>query len=173
MTDESAVPASARLVRDFINTYEPQVDDETLTAPARLRDWLADRDLLPRSARISAAQLAVALRLREGLRSALFDGDPAALNASLAAVPVRLVVTGSGPALVAAGRTPADRALAALVDAIRDTSFERLKVCARHTCRWAFYDGSRNLARRWCSMAGCGNHIKMKRAYLARKSRLR
>jgi predicted RNA-binding Zn ribbon-like protein len=42
-------------------------------------------------------------------------------------------------------------------------------VCDRDTCRWAFYDASRNQARRWCSMAGCGNHIKMHRAYAARK----
>jgi predicted RNA-binding Zn ribbon-like protein len=25
--------------------------------------------------------------------------------------------------------------------------------------------------RRWCSMAGCGNHVKMQRAYAVRKAR--
>ncbi|WP_454085637.1 CGNR zinc finger domain-containing protein [Georgenia sp. Marseille-Q6866] len=53
----------------------------------------------------------------------------------------------------------------------QDGTWTRLKVCARDTCRWAFYDASRNQARRWCSMAGCGNHVKMKRAYAARKQR--
>ncbi|WP_198671650.1 CGNR zinc finger domain-containing protein [Desertihabitans aurantiacus] len=36
-------------------------------------------------------------------------------------------------------------------------------MCARDSCRWAFDDASRNQVRRWCSMAGCGNHIKMQR----------
>jgi predicted RNA-binding Zn ribbon-like protein len=62
--------------------------------------------------------------------------------------------------------------LTAIDRAERDQTWERLKVCARDTCRWAFYDASRNRSGRWCSMAGCGNHIKMKRAYAARKSRL-
>jgi predicted RNA-binding Zn ribbon-like protein len=51
-----------------------------------------------------------------------------------------------------------------------DQTWERLKVCDRDSCRWAFYDTSRNRAGRWCSMAGCGNHIKMKRAYATRKA---
>ncbi len=54
-----------------------------------------------------------------------------------------------------------------MLDAIRASTaageWERLKVCARDTCRWAFYDASRNHARRWCSMAGCGNYVKMRR----------
>ncbi|WP_372495190.1 CGNR zinc finger domain-containing protein [Micromonospora phytophila] len=72
-------------------------------------------------------------------------------------------------------RRPLHRALAGLVDAIRQSAEEgsrpRLKVCARDTCRWAYYDASRNQARRWCSMAGCGNYIKMRRAYPARTTR--
>ncbi len=51
MTGE-AVPAAAELVRDFINTYEPQIDDESLTAPDALRDWFAGRGLLRGKARL-------------------------------------------------------------------------------------------------------------------------
>ena len=47
----------------------------------------------------------------------------------------------------------------------------RLKVCARDSCRWAFYDTSRNRSGRWCSMAGCGNIVKMRRAYRAGTNR--
>ncbi|MDR7381806.1 CGNR zinc finger domain-containing protein [Promicromonospora iranensis] len=54
-----------------------------------------------------------------------------------------------------------------MLDAVRRSEaagdWERLKVCARDTCRWAFYDASRNHARRWCSMSGCGNYVKMRR----------
>ena len=175
MTGEAGVPAAVRLVRDFINTYEPQEDDETLPTPEHLRDWLAGRDLLPGNVRVTTAQLAAARRLREGLRTALYEGDAAALNEALAEVPVRLVLSSSGLVLAATGTTAVDRAMARLVDAIRasgqDSTWARLKVCARDSCRWAFYDESRNQARRWCSMAGCGNHIKMRRAYVARKQR--
>jgi predicted RNA-binding Zn ribbon-like protein len=32
----------------------------------------------------------------------------------------------------------------------------------------AFSDSSRNRSGRWCSMASCGNIVKMRRAYRAR-----
>ena len=32
-------------------------------------------------------------------------------------------------------------------------------------CGWLFYDTSRNGARRWCSMEGCGSGVKMRRHY--------
>ena len=77
--------------------------------------------------------------------------------------------------LVSTRTDPVGQALGQLLDAVRQTSqdgtWPRLKVCARDTCRWAFYDASRNQVRRWCSMAGCGNHVKMKRAYATRKAR--
>ncbi|MEV4659684.1 CGNR zinc finger domain-containing protein [Micromonospora sp. NPDC049301] len=185
MDDDAAVPAAVRLVRDFVNTFEPQIDDETLTSPDRLRDWFVDRDLMTADAHLGPADLTLAVTIREGLRAVLLGhaghhGDPAAidqLNRALAGAPVALRFADDGPGLVATGGTPLDRALAALVDAIRQCGEQgtwlRLKVCARDTCRWAYYDASRNQARRWCSMAGCGNYIKMKRAYAARTGRTR
>ncbi len=106
------------------------------------------------------------------------DPDPdavAALSVALAEFPVRLDLGPAGYRLISARSDPAGRALGGILDAIRQSSEDgtwlRLKVCARDTCRWAFYDASRNQVRRWCSMAGCGNAMKMKRAYAARKSR--
>jgi predicted RNA-binding Zn ribbon-like protein len=125
----------------------------------------------------------VAVDVREGLRQVLLGhaghtGDDAAihsLNAALARVPVRLTFTDRGYRLVGAVETPLGRAMGELAEAIRQTgaagTWTRLKVCERDSCRWAFYDASRNQVRRWCSMAGCGNHVKMKRAYVARKNR--
>jgi predicted RNA-binding Zn ribbon-like protein len=185
MSEEVAVPSAAWLVRDFINTLEPQVDQESLTTPDHLRDWLAERQLLPADAQLRPSDLTVARAIREGLRSALLGHaghptDPAAveaLNHALAEVPVRLTFTGSGYHLVSTRSTAFDHALAQLVDAIRqcgeDRTWMRLKVCDRDTCRWAFYDASRNQVRRWCSMASCGNYVKMHRAYAARTSRKR
>jgi predicted RNA-binding Zn ribbon-like protein len=174
---------TAALVRDFVNTAEPQVAGEDLFTPERLRDWFAEHGLAPRSARFTAADVRTAVAFREGLRAVLLahaghDADPAAaagLGTVLVGLPLRATLTGDGLRLTAAGPGALPRALAALVDAVRqsieDGTWPRLKVCARDTCRWAFLDESRNQVRRWCSMAGCGNHVKMRRAYAARKLR--
>ncbi|MGS0685347.1 CGNR zinc finger domain-containing protein [Nakamurella sp. GG22] len=183
MTVDDQVPAAARLIRDFVNTYEPQVDAESLGSPESLREWCAERDLMAVDASLEATDLALAVDVREGLRAVLLGhaghaGDHAAidtLNRALAEVPVRLTFTDRGFRLVGAVDTPFGHALGELAEAVRQAgengSWHRLKVCDRDSCRWAFYDSSRNQVRRWCSMEGCGNHIKMKRAYVARKNR--
>jgi len=179
-----SVPADVRLVRDFVNTLEPQVGHEELQTPAQLRDWLAERGLVGPRSRFTDPDLDLVRRVREGLRAVLMahaghESDRAALaglNAALERVQLRVAFGPDGARRLAAA-TPDDLhgALAGLLTAIdraeRDQSWERLKVCARDTCRWAFYDASRNRSGRWCSMAGCGNHVKMKRAYAARKAR--
>jgi predicted RNA-binding Zn ribbon-like protein len=182
VTGEATIPPAARLVRDFVNTYEPQIGHESLTDPERLRDWLVDRRLLTATASLKRDDLARARQLREGLRSLLLGhaGHPVTasaletLNRVLAQVPVRLAFADDRPHLFPV-RDAGKPALAGLIDALhqcgQDESWTRLKVCARDTCRWAFYDASRNQSRRWCSMAGCGNHVKMRRAYLSRKNR--
>jgi len=174
VSDDAAVPSAVRLVRDFVNTYEPQVDEEALTSADALAAWLTERGLLRRGVRLREPDLATAVVLREGLRAVLLGhaghaADPAALRSldeTLAAVPVRLSLATGGPRLVPAGGSPFEEALAALVEAVRrcaeDQVWVRLKVCDRDTCRWAYYDASRNQARRWCSMAGCGNYVKMR-----------
>ncbi|MGC5311011.1 CGNR zinc finger domain-containing protein [Micromonospora zamorensis] len=183
MDDDAAVPAAARLIRDFVNTVEPQIDHETLTSPDHLRDWFVERHLVPAGTHLEPADLDLAVTVREGLRAVLLGhaghhADPGALdrlNRTLAGLPVMLRFADDGHRLVTAAGTPLGQAVAGLVDAVRraaeDGTWARLKVCARDTCRWAYYDSSRNQARRWCSMAGCGNFIKMKRAYAVRTGR--
>jgi predicted RNA-binding Zn ribbon-like protein len=181
--DEDAMPAAVRLVRDFVNTREPQVDAESLTGVEALRDWLTEHGLLPDDARLDEADVTSAVAVREGLRGVLLhnaghEAEPGpvdALNAVLARMPVRLTFDGAGYRFTAAGEESFGVALGGLLDAVRqaheDGSWPRLKVCARDSCRWAYYDASRNQVRRWCSMSGCGNHVKMQRAYAARKGR--
>ena len=185
MDDEIKVRPAAQLLRDFVNTYEPQVDEESLSTPPQLRDWLAARHLLPPDAQLDPSDVTAAATVREGLRAIMLghaghstdSSAVQALNQTLAELPLRLTMTDAGYSLSSASSTPFGQALGQLADAIRrcteDGSWPRLKVCARDTCRWAFYDASRNQVRRWCSMAGCGNHIKMQRAYAARKNRER
>jgi predicted RNA-binding Zn ribbon-like protein len=182
-SEDEAIPTLARLLRDFVNTREPQLNAESLATAEQLRDWLAAHQLLSADTRLSSRHLATALAVREGLRTILLghaghSGERTALeeyNAALAKLPVRLAFTDGAHRLVSAHGGPAEEALTQLVDAIcrceQDHTWHRLKVCARDTCRWAFYDASRNQTRRWCSMAGCGNHIKNKRAYATRRTR--
>ncbi|WP_122816710.1 CGNR zinc finger domain-containing protein [Nocardioides pantholopis] len=181
-------PPALGLLRDFVNTREPQQGTDQLTSAAALRTWLVDRGLLPVDADLRDSDLRRAVEVREGLRAVLqarggadVDAvdpvDTAAieqLNRTLADLPVVLRFDAEGYALDAAARDPFDQAMRGLLDAVRrcheDQTWDRLKVCVRETCRWAFVDASRNKVRRWCSMAGCGNHVKMKRAYARRQS---
>ncbi|MBO3085941.1 CGNR zinc finger domain-containing protein [Cellulomonas fengjieae] len=172
---------SAVVLRDFVNTREPQTGTESLTTPDALRDWFRAHGLVATDAAFVASDLDVLRAIREGVRQVLLghaghEVDPAVvaeLDRALARVPVRLSLGDGSPRLRAVEHAALDDAVAGLVEAIRsageDGSWPRLKVCARDTCRWAFYDESRNQARRWCSMAGCGNHVKMQRAYAARR----
>ena len=48
-------------------------------------------------------------------------------------------------------------------------TWERLKVCRQESCRWAFYDNTKNRSGVWCNMASCGNRAKA-RAYRARRA---
>src|SRR4051812_42945967 len=96
---------SALLLRDFVNTYDTECDIDELQAPSDLGGWLADRGLTPPGARAAEADLAVAVALREGLRAAMLAHHepatvplPAGLDAVLAALPLRVSLT--GPPLV-------------------------------------------------------------------------
>ena len=174
------VPPAVELVRDFVNTREPQLAADDLTTPGALRDWCAARGLVSATTNLGAPDLHRALAVREGLRAVLLGhagheaegGAVARLNQVFAELPVTAEFSVSGYRLVPAAAGPLAEIVAALGDAIRqasqDQTWQRLKVCARDTCRWAFYDASKNHSRRWCSMSGCGNHVKMKRAYVRR-----
>jgi predicted RNA-binding Zn ribbon-like protein len=64
---------------------------------------------------------------------------------------------------------PVETALESLLTAVRSAIYHgtrsRLKVCSRDSCRWAYFDRSRNQSSRWCTTAGCGNIMKMRRAH--------
>jgi predicted RNA-binding Zn ribbon-like protein len=51
-----------------------------------------------------------------------------------------------------------------------DGTWRRLKACHAETCRWVYYDRSRNESRRWCSMEICGNRSKA-RSYRVRRAK--
>ncbi|MGQ4334933.1 CGNR zinc finger domain-containing protein [Streptomyces hayashii] len=49
------------------------------------------------------------------------------------------------------------------------TAPDRIRGCAHETCTLHFFDTSRNGARRWCSMATCGNRAKASRHHARSK----
>jgi predicted RNA-binding Zn ribbon-like protein len=170
------VMAQVNLLVDFANSYDMD-GTEDLGTPADLAGWLADRDLLPRDAEVSPAELTLARELRTGFRQAMIahhDGtrpDDPELSAVAAKLPLRLSFDHGEPQLVPSG-DPVDRALGALLVAAGAAAaagaWHRLKLCAASDCQYAFYDTSKNQSRTWCSMAVCGNRQKT-RSYRRRR----
>jgi predicted RNA-binding Zn ribbon-like protein len=70
------------------------------------------------------------------------------------------------PALQPAG-AGAERAIAIMLgivyDAISAGTWSRLRACRKSSCRFAYYDRSKNRSRAWCDMAVCGNREKAQR----------
>lgn len=174
-------PGAARLVQQFINTLDRE-GPENLADAAALHRWLTDAGLLASNAKVTSADHARAIGLREALR------DLAAANAGLGHAPnaersvnavarrarLQPVLTADGKSLLRPTASGVDAALgeivAALHSAIAEGTWPQLKACERHSCRWAFYDRSKNQTARWCATTICGAREKSKRAYRRRKS---
>jgi predicted RNA-binding Zn ribbon-like protein len=177
--DRAPAPGPLRLVQRFVNTLDLE-GPELLPDTAALREWLVSADLLDPGAPVTAADHRRAIELREAIRRlaevhAGAPEDPAATATVDAAArraglhPVLGETTRLEPA--AAGVDAAlGRIVAAIHAAIAADTWARLKACERHSCRWAFYDRSKNRSGHWCSMAVCGSREKNRRAYRRRVS---
>jgi predicted RNA-binding Zn ribbon-like protein len=173
-------PGRLQLVQDFINTVDLEGGEEELAEPRDLVTWLAAHDLTEPDESATRADLDQARRLREALRSlaevnAGYTVDPEAL-AAVNEVAIEAGFTlrfddqavslqpGSEGVAGALGRI-----LATVATHMGDGSWSRMKACRRDTCRWVFYDHSRNRSGSWCSMRVCGNREKA-RTYRRRHS---
>ena len=171
MADEEAVPRSAALIKDFVNTYDLDRAEDSFETNAAMTQWFRDRDLLPAGTEIDDGAAATIRSVREALRDVLLghNGEPVSREAvdvlNEAAESSRLCVkfTPEGSVL-ACTSTGADAAISGLIAAIHmamtEDSWDRLKACRRHDCKWVFYDHSRNQSKTWCSMGVCGNRTK-------------
>ncbi|MGK5675503.1 CGNR zinc finger domain-containing protein [Micromonospora sp. URMC 106] len=182
-TAADAAPPPLDLIEDFVNTRHSDHDD--LGAPRQVAEWFGSRALLAPGTAVSDAQAERARAVREGLRALIaennvepvasprpdgLDPDARAGLAGLAHdLPLKLDVTRTPPRLVPATEAPLDAALAALlgvvVEAVAAGTWTRLKACREPSCRWAYYDHSRNRRRTWCSMELCGNRAKARAAH--------
>ena len=167
-------PAPGRLetVRQFVNSIDLEDGPEQLSSPDALAGWLTAHDLPVE--RASKADLQRAIALREALRELLLGHhgddhvpDPAAavvLDETARRAKVGLAFDASGRASVAPAAAGVDgalgRILAIVADAQADGTWERMKACPWETCKWAFYDATKNRSGVWCNMAVCGNRAK-------------
>jgi predicted RNA-binding Zn ribbon-like protein len=167
-------PRELALVQDFINAWDLQ-DVDRLSKPASLEEWLSKHGLLKSRERVTDADVRHAVEVREALRDLLSAnyGEPVPKDAvetlSRAARSAQLVVQfeGSGGANLEPAASGVDAALGKLLAiafrAMLDGTWQRLKVCRDDTCRWAFYDRSKNRSGSWCLMSVCGNRCKARK----------
>ena len=174
-------PGKLELVREFINTAELDHDRDQLNDPAGLKAWLVSKQLISTRVPIDAPDLDRAVEFREALRDLLTGHTagkvgPAAtkrFDAVVASIPMRLRVDDTGWVRVDAAGDGFEGALGELLAvthaAMDDESWQRMKACADPTCRWAFFDRSKNRSGHWCDMSTCGNRNKVS-AYRKRQA---
>jgi predicted RNA-binding Zn ribbon-like protein len=167
------VPPVDRLIA-FVNTNELQESEDQLRGPEETRSWLEAEGF--EVGRLSRDDWAAIIAFREGVRAAAaanngYDVDADAVAALGRAVDRLGFTVRATPdaSLEVASTSPAGRALSPLVGALMaaqaDGSWARVKACARDSCRWLFYDTTRNHSRTWCTSTTCGSREKAKRYY--------
>jgi len=181
---EPRLPAPGRLglLQEFVNSVElAEGDDELATAAAATR-WVSDHHtVLTRP--LTEKERKHLVDVREGLRTVLMahagahvgSDVMAALTRQLNGATLRTVISASGASLVGAPNgMPAllSSLAAAIVEATVAGTWQRLKVCRDDTCRWAFYDASKNGRGAWCSMRSCGSRHKARTYRIRQRERL-
>jgi predicted RNA-binding Zn ribbon-like protein len=175
MADRETASGVVGLVQAYVNTVDVQDGPEELSDPNTLGAWLVAHELMASGQAVTAADLKHAIAVREAIRGVIgansggrvYPLDIATLNEAAAASRLRARFGAGGKARLepeAGGVAGAiGRMVAALFTAMADEDWSRLKLCGSETCRWAFFDRSRNHSSRWCTMASCGNRQKARR----------
>jgi predicted RNA-binding Zn ribbon-like protein len=159
-------------VVQFVNTvhHEQGEVEEHLDSPAALSGFIAEHGLGDATA--TGADLRRAIAVREALRAVMGANNGRALDSAAvetlnrAAARARVVAAFDDHASwriqpVSNGVDHAiGQMLATVFRAMSDGSWSRTKACGDPSCRWAFYDSSKNRSGRWCDMATCGNRMK-------------
>lgn len=165
----AAPPEQLKLVESFLNSIDLDSGRDALGSLDGFRDWLTDHGRAEAGRSASGADLDVARGIRGGLRAEILrrqDGSPAApgdLDRLAAQLPLRARFDRGGARLVPAATGVTGflgEIVAAVLLATHDGTFERLKICREDSCRYVFYDRSKNCSRCWCSMDPCGNRNK-------------
>jgi predicted RNA-binding Zn ribbon-like protein len=164
-----AAPGGLELVRRFENTVELPSGPDELDSLEKARAWCLSHGLAPVT---NQAHLELLRDFRETLRDLLFanngEGDaPAAwerLKPFLASTRLSLAVNPThGLELKPEDKGPIASLLAIVYESELLGTWPRLRACRKPSCRFAYYDRTKNGSRAWCSMATCGNQAKAQR----------
>jgi predicted RNA-binding Zn ribbon-like protein len=157
---DQAAPAPLEPVRALLNSW--LIPNDSREPTDLFGDFVAEQGW-------TARESVPVRELRADLRRMVETGDVEAdaLNRWIAQCELRPAVD-EGEVVYRHDGGPASALLAAVVSAIGDGSWKRLKACP--DCRWVFYDNTRNGSKRWCLMyAGgpegraCGTIAKVRR----------
>jgi predicted RNA-binding Zn ribbon-like protein len=164
-----SAPGGLELVRRFVNTLElPSGPDEVDTLE-KARDWCLSYGLAPVT---NQRHLELLHDFRETLRDLLYanngEGDaPTAwerMRPFLARTRLSLAVDPDrGLELKPEDKGPIASLLAVVYESELLGTWPRLRACRKRSCRFAYYDYTKNASRAWCSMATCGNQAKAQR----------
>ncbi len=175
MADRQTATGELGLVQAFVNTADLEAGSEEFADPNTLKAWLVAKGLIGSSQPVDASDLKHAIALREAIRGVIgassgfpiYPLDIATLNGAVGASRLRTRFGSDGRARLVPETDGVEGALgrivAAVFAAMHEEDWARLKLCGSHSCRWVFYDRSRNHSSRWCRMASCGNRQKAKR----------
>lgn len=164
-------PGDLLLVQVFVNSRDLESGRDELRDPEAARRWLAAAGL-PADGPLDEEGRLRLIEVREALRAVLMANagdplDPQALETLNRAASQAPLVVGFGAdgrsrlEPVSAGLPAAiGRMLGIVAASMAQGTWARLKVCRKDSCRWAFYDHSKNHSGAWCSMSVCGNRVK-------------
>lgn len=165
-------PGSLDIVRRFENTVELPDGPDELDTLERAGAWCESQGLAPP---VDQGHLELIRAFREALRDLLFanngEGDRhaawEALSPFLARARLALNIDPDRglelrPVSPEAGG-PIASLLTIIYESLRNGTWSRLRACRKPTCRFAYYDQTKNGSRAWCSMATCGNQAKAHR----------
>lgn len=162
-------PGGLELVRRFVNTAELPNGPDELDSLERARAWCLSYGLAPLK---DETHLHLLRDFRETLRDLLFanngEGDAARawehLRPFLASTRLSLAVnTERGLELSPEDKGPIASLLAIVYESQLLGTWTRLRACRKSSCRFAYFDRTKNGSRAWCSMATCGNQAKAQR----------
>ena len=162
---------------DLANTVSWRGTDREIDHLASAGDivaWAKEGGLVAGSYAIDASECDMLINRTRALRSAI--GEPGAAIAQggeppssafdiirdLAAGALRSAAVSGVPAILEFEGIDqiVDTIAWAALDLLRGDELSRLKQCPPDDCQWLFIDRTKNLSRRWCDMATCGNRAK-------------
>lgn len=164
-------PGRLDLLRRFVNTLDLPDGPDRLATAESASEWCRGEGLPSVANQNECDRLRA---FREALRDVLFANngefdatqawkelEPFSRGASVA-VTIERCTPVLRPAGSGAGATIA-ALLTIVYDAVADGTWHRLRACRKSSCRYAYYDRSKNASRAWCSMTTCGNQEKAQR----------